>query len=136
MDSLDRDAIIVSVLGDINGTALPRDEFLRFVHETHLLDEDERDIRVFAETAARVFTENPATISAALFRMEALARLVHEDIIPGWTSDRLEDGSVSVREDLFVAVAETPLVLRNGKIVFDRDDLLKKAFEIGRMHSC
>lgn len=131
MKTLPPSAIAGSVLRDINDTVLPRQTFVAFAHATRWLGAVGGDIHTFAETASNFFTDDPQQASAALFRMQALARLVRQEPLPGWTSEAGEDGTVLIDERLFAAVAETPLSLNDGRVVFNRDRLLQTAFALG-----
>jgi len=101
------------------------------LHATHWRSEQGGDIHAFAETASDFFDKDPQQASAALFRMQALARLVRQEPLPGWISEAGEDGRLLIDERLFAAVAETPLSLRQGRVVFNRDRLLQTAFALG-----
>lgn len=131
MKTLPPATIAGAVLRDINETVLPRQTFVAFAHATRWLGESGGDIHAYAETASDFFDHDPQQASAALFRMQALARLVHQEPLPGWTSEAGDDGSLLIDERLFAAVAETPLSLSEGRVVFNRDRLLQTAFALG-----
>ena len=131
MKTLPPAAIAGAVLRDINETVLPRQTFVAFAHATHWRSEQGGNIHAFAETASDFFDKDPQQASAALFRMQALARLVRQEPLPGWISEADEDGRLLIDERLFAAVAETPLSLRQGRVVFNRDRLLQTAFALG-----
>ena len=61
--------------------------------------------------------------------MQALARAIERGSLLGWTLPEEPDGGVPTHSALLEAAASTPLRLEDGEFVFDRDELLRAAFQ-------
>jgi hypothetical protein len=93
-----------------------------------------RQLRGFeghAITSAQLFSNAPEQGESAFFRMEALARLVAGNPLPGWTKPG-RDGGLLTLEVLFAAAADARVILSEGEITFDRESLLKRAFQVAK----
>ncbi|HOW55700.1 MAG TPA: hypothetical protein PLR60_13745, partial [Syntrophorhabdaceae bacterium] len=73
-----------SIIREINDHPLTREEVIAFVTEVVKLSPEDRDFEGHAITAVRVLEGNPDKALSIVFRMEALARLIHQGLLPGW----------------------------------------------------
>jgi len=66
--------------------------------------------------------------------MEALARLIDQGLLPGWCREPdSPEGPWSVRLPILAAAGVTAVFLdENGKVAFDKDELLKAIFIQGK----
>jgi hypothetical protein len=69
---------------------------------------------------------------SAFFRMEALARTVSAQALPGWTKPARQRGVLLTHDVLFAAAAITPVLLKDGQFCFSRAALLKSAFQLAK----
>ena len=123
-----------SILREINDNPLSREEVIAFVTEVAKLSPEDRDFEGHAITAIRVLERKPGKALSIVFRMEALVRLIDQGLLPGWCRepDSPED-PWSVRLPIFAAAGVTPVFLdENGKVAFDKDELLKATFIQGK----
>lgn len=130
--STNKSLSIERVVEDLNHAPIPQEKFLSFAQKIDLLDKEDRVIENFAKVAARLFNEDPQMVSSAMFRMAALAWLIQQGKVQGWTGAEQQDGSVQVRKNIFAAAAQAKLYVREGQVEFDENELLKFTFELGK----
>ena|SRR5258708_7372660 len=61
-----------------------------------------------------------------IFRMEALARLLEEHVVPGWTLPKTEDGAIPTQKEVFSAAAVEPLTKIRDDIGFEYEPFLRR----------
>ena len=113
---------------------MSREEVIAFVTEVAKLSPEDRGFEGHAITVIRVLEGKPGKALSIVFRMEALARLIDQGLLLGWCRepDSPED-SWRVRLPIFAAAGVTPVFLdENGKVAFDKDELLKATFIQGK----
>jgi len=117
----------------INSNPLTRDEMVAYLKEVETTPREDRCFETNAIAGFTVFQE-PDKTTSIMFRMEAIARMIEQGLLPGWSEPPDNpDGPWSVREALFAAVGVTPVLLnKDGKVVFDKDSLLKTVFQLGK----
>src|SRR4051812_40893601 len=98
------------VIARVNAHPIPHEDMLRFAEEAGHLEADERDFEGHALIAVRLFSPDRDKGVSAMFRMEALARLLIEEDIPGWARPVKPDGSVLTHPALFAAAGVATLV--------------------------
>ena len=69
---------------------------------------------------------------SAMFRLEALLRIVDEGNLLGWTKDKQIDGSVMTHGALVVAAGQCPIGYSKNKLRFSRKELLRLAFQFAK----
>jgi hypothetical protein len=67
-------------------------------------------------------------------RLDALNRILSSGELQGWVNDSGEEDFSYIPENVFIAAGVTPLVNDGQKMSFRKDDLLKKAFQVGTSH--
>ncbi len=123
-----------SILREINDNPLSREEVIAFVTEVAKLPSEDRGFEGHAITAVRVLEGKPGKALSIVFRMEALARLIDQGLLPSWCREpNSPEGPWSVRLPIFAAAGVTQVFLdENGKVAFDKDELLKATFIQGK----
>ena len=81
---------------------------------------------------AKLFNKDIAKVQAIQFRMEALAVMMENNEIPGWTLGKSEDGGILTDDAVFDAVAKHPLSIVDGEITFERKSFLNKVLELAK----
>jgi hypothetical protein len=118
------------MLRDINSTKLTGSELMEYAEEVHKLRDPDFEGR--AITAIRFF-ENSDPAMSAMFRMEALARIISQARLEGWVKPSLEKGMFLTNTALFDATGEVPLRIRENRFEFSRATLLKKVFQVANL---
>ena len=120
------------MLRDINSTKLSGAELMEYANEVHRLNPKDRDFEGRAITAIR-FLENSDRAMSAMFRMEALARIISQARLEGWVKPSQEKGMFLTNTALFDAAGEAPLRIIKNQFEFSRATLLKKVFQIAKL---
>jgi|GEM_PF-1160437 hypothetical protein len=120
------------MLRDINSTKLTGSELMEFANEVHRLKPKDRDFEGRAITAIRFF-ENSDRAMSAMFRMEALARIISQGRLEGWTKPGDKKGMSLTRAVLFDAAGQVPLRIIGNRFEFSRATLLRKAFQMAKL---
>ncbi|MCH8039744.1 MAG: hypothetical protein IH977_05285 [Nitrospinae bacterium] len=116
----------------VNKTPLAKKEMIEFIQEAEKIPRRDRCFQTHAIIAVRFFERNTDKAMSAIFRMEALSRLLNAGPIHGWTKDGKKKGSTLVSENIFAAAGQTPVHAMDRSVGFKKVELLKKAFELGR----
>jgi hypothetical protein len=119
------------VLKRINENAPTREQMVAYVKACGALEPERRNFEVHVITWAQLFPDNMAQGESAVFRMEALARMASEDPLPGWT-EPMGDGGLLTHEAIFAAAATEPVIMKDGEVTFDREALIRRAFQFAR----
>jgi len=69
---------------------------------------------------------------SAIFRMEALARIINQGRLEGWTKPPDKNGMSLTNTALFDAAGQLPLRIIKDRFEFSRATLLKKVFQIAK----
>ncbi len=118
----------------INRVSVTKDEVLEFAHETANLDAEVRDFTGFSITAIRLHPGDIDKVSALMFRMEALARLVDSPQLKGWTYPKAADGATWTSEPVFAATAVEPLILNEERQpAFDPESFCRRVLELAEV---
>jgi hypothetical protein len=120
------------MLRDINATKFTRSELMEFANEVYRLKPKDRDFEGRAITAIRFF-ENSDRAMSAMFRMEALARIISQGRLEGWTKPGDKKGMSLTRPVLFDAAGQVPLRIIGNRFEFSRATLLRKAFQLAKL---
>ena len=80
-------------------------------------------------TITKLYRGDLDKAAAVYFRIQALARLLVEEGIPGWTLPVQPEGAIPSEDAVFEAAATEPLVQLGGDIVFDRTSFMNKVLE-------
>ncbi len=105
---------------------------MEFANEVHRLKPKDRDFEGRAITAIRFF-ENSDRAMSAMFRMGALARIISQGRLEGWTKPGDKKGMSLTNPILFEAAGQAPLRIIKNKFEFSRVTLLKKVFQIAKL---
>jgi hypothetical protein len=116
----------------INNVPVSKEELLELVDETEQLDPEERCYESHLVTLIRLQHGNHEKVSAIMFRMEALARLLAQEGATGWTLP-LPNGGLLTQEPVFAAAAIQPLIEQNGDVAFDREEFFQKVLELAEL---
>ena len=120
------------MLRDINATKFTGSELMECANEVHRLGPKYRDFEGRAITAIRFF-ENSDRAMSAMFRMEALARIISQGRLEGWTKPGDKKGMSLTRAVLFDSAGQVPLRIIKNRFEFSRATLLKKAFQLAKL---
>ncbi len=120
------------MLRDINATKFTGAELMGFAKEVHRLDAEDRDFEGRAIIAIQFFGGDSKRVMSALFRMEALARIISQARLEGWVKPSQEKGMFLTNTALFDAAGQVPLRIIENRFEFSRATLLKKVFQIAK----
>jgi hypothetical protein len=123
------------MLRGINATKFTGSELMEFANEVHRLKPKDRDFEGRAITAIRFFGGDSDRAMSGMFRMEALARIISEGRLEGWTKPADEKGMSLTNTVLFGAAAQVPLRIIKNRFQFSRATLLKKVFQIAKLQT-
>jgi hypothetical protein len=121
------------MLKRINSTRFAGSDLIEFATRVHRLKPKDQDFEGQVITAIRLFNDSDKVMSAT-FRMEALARIVSEGRLEGWTKPGNKKGMSLTNTVLFDAAGQVPLRIVKGKFEFSRATLLKKVFQLAKLH--
>lgn len=119
------------MLRDINSTKLTGSELMKYAKEVHKLKHPDFDWR--AITAIRIF-ENSDRAMSAMFRMEALARIISQARLEGWVKPSRKKGMFLTNTALFDAAGQVPLRIKDKRFEFSRATLLRKVFQLAKLN--
>lgn len=123
------------MLARVNRVRVSRAELSEFLDECNKLEPDLRGFEGHAFAAARLHPRDFDKVSALMFRMEALARLVAQAGAPGWTLPPQSDGAVFTEEAVFAAAAVEPLVQQGNRVAFNRSRFLKRVLLLAEVEA-
>lgn len=115
----------------INENPPTREQMVAYAKACGELPPERRNLEVHVITWAQLFPDHHDQGESAFFRMQALARLVSEDSLPGWAEPK-DTGGLLTRHALFAAAATEPVVQQDGELTFSRESLLKRAFRFAK----
>jgi hypothetical protein len=118
------------VLKQINENPPTKEQMFAYVKACSELAPDNRVFERHVITWAQLFPDKRAQGYSAVFRMEALARMMSDDPLPGWTEPN--DDGLLTHQAIFAAAATEPVVMKNGKVTFDRAAFIKRAFQAAK----
>lgn len=116
----------------ITATKVPAADLLNLANEANALPPNLRDFEGLMFTAARIFAGEPNLAIAAVFRMEALGKLILRGRLPGWTKPEDAEGGIGVHEALFAAAGELPVHEKGKRLGFNRKEFLTRAFQLAK----
>jgi hypothetical protein len=116
----------------ITATKVSAADMLNLAKEANALLPNLRDFEGLMFTAARIFEGEPNLAIAAVFRMEALGKLIIRGRLPGWTKPEDAEGGIGVHEALFAAAGELPVYEKGKRLAFNRKEFLTGAFQLAK----
>jgi hypothetical protein len=120
------------MLRDINGTKFAGSELMEFANEVQRLNPEDRDFEGRTVVAIQFFNGDSKRVMSALFRMEALARIISQARLEGWVKPSQEKGMFLTNTALFDAAGQVPLRIIGNRFEFSRATLLKKVFQVAK----
>lgn len=117
------------LMARINKVEVAVDDFLEIVEKTGEIPEEDRCYETFVITVCEC-GHHGDMLQAIMFRLQALARTIGDDLIRGWTLEKQDDGNVPTSRYLFMAAAAEPMIDVNGDVGFDREFLLQRALKL------
>ena len=123
------------MLRDINATKFTGAELMGFASEVHRLKPKDRVFEGRVIAALRFFKGDHDRVMSAIFRMEALARIISEGRLEGWTKPGDKKGMSLTNPVLFEAAGQVPVRIIKNKFEFSRATLLKKVFQIAKLQT-
>lgn len=115
----------------LNSLVVTKDDIVRVNEEAELIHlEGKPAASAGFASMTKLYRGDLEKAAAVYFRMQALARLLVEDGIPGWTLPAMQDGSIPTEDAVFAAAAVEPLVEIDGDIAFQREPFLDKVLEL------
>ncbi len=120
------------MLRGINSTNLAGSELMEFATRVHRLKPKDRDFEGRVITAIKLFKGDSDKVMSAMFRMEALARIISQDRLEGWVKPADKKGMSLTNPVLFEAAGQVPLRIIKNKFEFSRTTLLRKVFQIAK----
>lgn len=121
------------MLRGINATRFTGAELMRFANKVHRLKSKDRDFDGRVIIALRLFKGDHDRVMSAVFRMEALARIISEGRLEGWSKPGDKEGMSLSNPALFDAAGEVPVRIIKNKFEFSRATILKKVFQIAKL---
>lgn len=121
----------LKMLNELNSVRLTQKDVLRVVKRAakeHLKGGDNTDLAIC--TSVIVFEKQPEKGQAVFFRLRALAKLMRQDGLRGWTITGAEEDGTFANAAVFGAAAEQPLIFVDGDAAFERESFLKRVLEI------
>lgn len=120
------------MLREINATKFAGAELMKFANEVHQLKPKDRDFEGRTIAAIQFFDGNSKRVMSALFRMEALVRIISKARLEGWVKPSQEKGMFYTNAALFDAAGQVPLRIIKNQFEFGRATLLKKVFQVAK----
>ena len=121
------------MLRGINSTKLTGSELMEFANEVHRLKPKDRVFEGKVIAALRFFKGDHDRVMSAIFRMEALARIISQGRLEGWTKLDDKKGMSLTNPVLFEAAGQVPLRIIKNKFEFSRVTLLRKVFQLAKL---
>ena len=121
------------MLRDINSTKLSGSELMEFATRVHRLKPEDRAFEGRVITAIQLFEGDSDKAMSAMFRMEALSRIISQGRLEGWTKPADKKGMSLTRAVLFDSAGQVPLRIIKNRFEFSRAALLKKAFQLAKL---
>lgn len=131
MPSMNPSPSDMKMLDELNAIRLTQKDVLRVVKRAakeHVKGGDNTDLAIC--TSVIVFEKHPEKGKAVYFRLQALARLMKQDSLKGWTITGAEEDGTFANGAVFAAAAEQPLMLVDGDVSFERESFLKRVLEL------
>ena len=113
----------------VNRTIVSREEILEVVEKVQALKRSEVSFEARVIVIFELHPGDSDKCEALMFRLEALASLISNQGASAWTLP-MANGAIMTEGSVFAAAAVVPLVKRNEKLEFDREEFFKKAFEL------
>jgi hypothetical protein len=121
------------MLKRINATRFTGAELMEFANEVHRLKPIDCDFEGRTIAAIQFFDGDSNRVMSALFRMEALARIISQARLEGWIKPSQEKGMFLTNTALFDAAGQVPLRIIENRFEFSRATLLKKVFQVAKL---
>ena len=128
-----RPSFTAKMLRDINSTKLTGLQLMEFATGVHDLKPKDRGFEGRVIVAIQLFEGDSDKVMSAMFRMEALARIISRGRLEGWTKPADEKGMSLTKPVLFDAAGQVPLRIIKNRFEFSRATLLKKAFQLAKL---
>ncbi len=125
------------LLKGLNRTRIHMDDWMALLAALEEIPVESRGFESLVITAGETFDDFDEAL-AAIIRWQAILRLVEQEVLPGWfrKSDDpcdKENEVWEVRTQIMQAAATTPIIIDDKqRPYFDKDELLKAAFKIGK----
>lgn len=127
---MENDESAEKLLNYLNSVHVTKEDIVRVIesaNKEHVKGQDSEMLGLFV--TARLFKKQTAKVQAIYFRMEALAEMVVNEELRGWTLAKLDDGSTPADDAVLAAVAQHPLSIVDGEITFERKSFLNRILE-------
>ena len=117
------------LIARVNRADVSKNDLLLFSGEVHKLPSHERDWEGRVICAIGFFDGDSDKAMAAMWRMEALAKLIESGVLANW-SRPCDDGDAQMTaEPVFLAAATEPVLFTGKGAIFDSDSFLKAVLE-------
>lgn len=123
------------MLRRINSTKFAGSELMEFAARVHRLKPRDRLFEVQVITAIKLFNGDSDKVMSATFRMEALARIVSEGRLEGWTKPGDKKGISLTNPVLFDAAGQVPVRIVGNRFEFNRATFLRKVFQLAKLNT-
>lgn len=117
-------------LAELNEVQVSGEDLAQVSEQSANLPPEQKNFMGGSLLVIRYTNGNALKATVIQHRLSALAGLLGEEGIQGWTLPKQPDGTTMAREELFAAAATLPLIEKDGKTIFDREKFLEKALEI------
>ncbi|MBI2819957.1 MAG: hypothetical protein HYX73_08255 [Acidobacteria bacterium] len=117
----------------VNAVAVTTEELLDVAADSAQLHRQEPqgvDAEALMILVVKRYHANSKKAFAIFSRMRALAVLIEEQRVPGWTLPALTDGGVPTPAAVFAAAAKQPLIQRGEELVFEGESFLERVLEL------
>ncbi|MCK9226291.1 MAG: hypothetical protein PHT96_04920 [Syntrophorhabdaceae bacterium] len=125
------------LLEELNRTRISMDGWMALLTAIENIPAEDRSFESLVIAAGEVFDDLDEAL-AAIIRWQAILRLVQREIIPGWfrkSDDPCDQGNDvwEVKTQIMQAAATAPIIVDEmERPYFDKDELLKAAFKLGK----
>ncbi len=118
-------------LTGINTNEVSAAELMEVVEEVNQLHADQPQLEDIAIVILQLHPDSPDKRTGIMFRMEALARLLSEEGVPGWTLPG-PSGSLFMKEAVLAAAAVQPVIEKDNHVAFEHEAFLQKVLELAQ----
>lgn len=116
----------MSGLDYLNSIPVTLDDVIAYNEEAH---QDPETVSKQVSLPLHYHRQNSSLATVLMIRMEAFQELFREGTLRSWCGQDDGSGFVPLNPALFMAVADEPVIERNGMFVFDADSFLARVLE-------
>jgi hypothetical protein len=117
----------IKTLDNLNSAQVTKKDIIRVLDAANKAHTEGHEADMLGPyTTTKLFRKNPQKAQSIYFRMQALAEMLENNELPGWTLEKLKDGSIPAEDAVFAAVAEHHLTIIEDQFTFERKSFLER----------